>query len=52
MAAWWESESDPMRSFDHVADLKRAVDDALERKAHQLQQQYAERPLTHSESEE
>ena len=32
----------PVRSFAHVADLKRAVDDALERKAHQLQQQYAE----------
>ena len=32
----------PVRSFAHVADLKRAVDDALERKAHQVQQQYAE----------
>jgi len=32
----------PVRSFAHIADLKRAVDDALERKAHQLQQQHAE----------
>ncbi len=32
----------PVRSFAHVADLKRAVDDALERKAYQLHQQYAE----------
>ncbi len=28
----------PVRSFEQVADLKRAVDDALARKAHQLQQ--------------
>jgi hypothetical protein len=32
----------PVRSFAHVADLKRAGDDALECKAHQLQQRYAE----------
>jgi hypothetical protein len=32
----------PVRSFAHVADLTRAVDDALERRAHHLQQQYAE----------
>ena len=31
-----------VRSFAHVADLKRAVDDALEHRAHRLQQQYAE----------
>jgi len=31
----------PVRSFAQVADLKRAVDDALERKAHQLQPQHA-----------
>lgn len=31
----------PVRSFTHVADLKRAVDDALARRAQQLQQQYA-----------
>ena len=31
----------PVRSFAHVADLKRAGDDALERKAHHLQQQHA-----------
>jgi hypothetical protein len=31
----------PVRSFAHVADLKRAVDGALERKAHHLHQQYA-----------
>ncbi len=31
----------PVRSFARVADLKRAVDDALERKAHQRQQRYA-----------
>ena len=28
----------PVRSFEQVAELKRAVDDALARKAHQLQQ--------------
>ena len=28
----------PVRSFEQVADLKRAVDEALDRKAHQLQQ--------------
>lgn len=28
----------PVRSFDQVVELKRAVDDALARKAHQLQQ--------------
>jgi hypothetical protein len=32
----------PVRSFAHVADLKRAVDHALERRAHHLQQQHAE----------
>ncbi len=31
----------PVRSFEKVADLKRAVDDALARKAHQLQQTHA-----------
>jgi transposase len=31
-----------VRSFAHVADLKRAVDDALEHRAHRRQQQYAE----------
>ena len=31
----------PMRSFEQVADLKDAVDDALARKADQLQQAYA-----------
>ena len=31
----------PIRSFEKVADLKRAVDEALARKAHQLQQAYA-----------
>jgi len=31
----------PVRSFEKVADLKRAVDEALARKAHQLQQAYA-----------
>lgn len=31
----------PVRSFEQVADLKRAVDDALARKAHQLQQAHA-----------
>jgi len=32
----------PVRSFAQVADLKRAGDDALGRRAHHLQQQYAE----------
>lgn len=32
----------PVRSFAHVADLKRAVDDARERKACHLRQQHAE----------
>jgi len=32
----------PVRSFAHVADLKRAIDGALERKAHQLHQPHAE----------
>ena len=32
----------PVRSFEHVAELKRAVDEALARKAHQLRQAYAE----------
>ena len=32
----------PVRSFARVADLKRAVDAALERRAHHLQQQHAE----------
>lgn len=31
----------PIRSFDQVVDLKRAVDEALARKAHQLQQAHA-----------
>jgi hypothetical protein len=31
----------PIRSFEKVVELKRAVDDALARKAHQLQQAYA-----------
>ncbi len=31
----------PVRSFEQVVDLKRAVDAALARKAHQLQQVYA-----------
>ncbi len=31
----------PVRSFEQVAELKRAVDDALTRKAHQLQQAHA-----------
>jgi hypothetical protein len=31
----------PVRSFEQVADLKHAVDDALARKAHQLQQAHA-----------
>jgi hypothetical protein len=31
----------PVRSFEQVAELKRAVDDALMRKAHQLQQAHA-----------
>jgi DDE superfamily endonuclease len=35
----------PIRSFEKVADLKRAVDDALARKAHQLQQAYAKTTL-------
>ena len=33
-----EPEHAPVRSFEQVAELKRAVDDALARKAHQLQQ--------------
>ena len=32
----------PVRSFAHVADPKRAVDAALECRAHHLQQQHAE----------
>ena len=32
----------PIRSFEQVAELKRAVDDALARKAHQLRQANAE----------
>ncbi len=31
----------PVRSFEQVANLKRAVDEALARKAHQLQQVHA-----------
>lgn len=31
----------PVRSYEQVAELKRAVDDALVRKAHQLQQAHA-----------
>ncbi len=35
----------PVRSFEKVMDLKRAVDAALARKAHQLQQAYARTTL-------
>jgi hypothetical protein len=37
----------PIRSFEQVADLKHAVDDALARKAQQLQQAHAKTTNIH-----
>ncbi len=37
----------PRRSFEHVADLKDAVDDALDRKADQIQQAHAKTANVH-----
>jgi DDE superfamily endonuclease len=40
----------PIRSYEHVADLKHAVDDALAHKAHQLRQGYAKPTTLHREA--